>query len=89
MKNVRCDLFFKKKETHNSLVSQRVRIQHCHCCMGSVAWVQSLAQEFPHAEGMAKKKKKKKKKHFNLFFIYIVGEMFTLKGTILPMWVLS
>ena len=30
--------------------------------VAAVAWVQSLAQELPHATGMAKKKKKKKKK---------------------------
>ena len=59
---------------------RRLRIWHCHCCgwITAVVRVQSLAQEIPHAVGLAKKREKKvkkKKKKTN-----VVRRVFQAKG---------
>ena len=47
-----------------------MRIWHCH----TVVQVQSLAQEFPHAVGAAKKKKKKRDKCQQQYDINLQGD---------------
>ena len=73
----------------------RLRIQHCHCSsfVTAAAQVGSLAQELPHATGVAKKKKRERERErkrpgweFLLWRIRIDGVSTTPGGRFIPSW---